>query len=386
MKLAMLPSLGINEWTEESLSGLAVKITNNVPKPLILIDGAAGSGKTTLAEKLADILNADLVHTDDVSWCADPVHWDGEMLEGIVKPWLNGTDVSYKPTGWIKENRAGSIDVDSNRALIIEGMGAGRKALRENAAYTIWVDTEPKTARERVVQRDLANGENGGTVESVTKFADWWDSLFMPLFLDEEPWKYADIIVNGTECDLLSGNLKIHVPYTKTKEETGAGYCMQMKNPEEYHIISDIESLIGKLELKDNTRAYQALQELERISDETGLVYHYIHKFLDMTASDKYVIRVRGFRLLCRQAKWDRDNILDEHIDDALGILNDEKPTAVRQALEALSDVARYKPDLRKIVKKAAADINYLRFKDTMHSLIAADIEKLLTLIGEFGE
>lgn len=83
--------------------------------------------------------------------------------------------------------------------------------MRAAAEYLIWVDTEPETARARVVQRDLANGENGGTVESVTEFADWWDSLLMPLFLEEEPWKYADIIVSGSRSDLISDKLMIHV-------------------------------------------------------------------------------------------------------------------------------------------------------------------------------
>ena len=107
MKPIALPSLNINSWSEESLSDLAAKIGDNVSKPLILIDGAAGSGKTTLALKLADILNADLVHTDDVSWCADPIHWDHEMLEGIVNPWINGKNVAYRPAGWVKEGRQG---------------------------------------------------------------------------------------------------------------------------------------------------------------------------------------------------------------------------------------------------------------------------------------
>lgn len=101
--------------------------------------------------------------------------------------------------------------MDPDKALIIEGMGAGRKTLRAAAEYLIWVDTEPETARARVVQRDLANGENGGTVESVTEFADWWDSLLVPLFLEEEPWKYADIIVSGSRSDLISDKLMIHV-------------------------------------------------------------------------------------------------------------------------------------------------------------------------------
>lgn len=212
-RITMLPSLGINTWTEESMSEIIVKISKNAAKRLVLIDGAAGSGKTTLAAKLADLWKANLVNTDDVSWCADPVQWDGEMLDGIINPWLNGKDVAYRPSGWIKENRPGSIKVDPNRALIIEGMGACRKSLRAVADYSIWVDAEPYIARARVVQRDLDNGENGGTVESVTEFADWWDSLLLPLFLEEEPWKYVNIIVNGSQSNIKSDKLMIHFPF-----------------------------------------------------------------------------------------------------------------------------------------------------------------------------
>ena len=208
-KITMLPSLGIEAWAEDSLSNLAAGVMKNSVRPLILIDGAAGSGKTTLAEKLAALLNANLVHTDDVSWNADPIHWDVEMLAGIVNPWNDGRNVSYKPTGWQKENRSGSIEVDPKRPLIIEGMGASRKTLRAAAAYSIWVDTEPETARARVVQRDLANGENGGTIESVTAFADWWDSLLIPLFLEEEPWNDVDVIVSGVLSDLCSDKLMV---------------------------------------------------------------------------------------------------------------------------------------------------------------------------------
>lgn len=147
--------------------------------------------------------------------------------------------------------------------------------------------------------------------------------------------------------------------------------------------LESIVSLISMLEDKDTSQAYKALQELEKISDQTDLIYNYIEKFVSMISSDKYVIRVRGFRLFCKQAKWDSDNIIDENIDAALHILSDAKPTAVRQALAALLDIVRYKPDLREIVKKAVSDINYLRYKDTMHSLIAKDIEKVLSMIKE---
>lgn len=63
-------------------------MSNDVPRPLIRIDGVAGSGKTTLASKFVDILGGNLVHTDDVSWCADTIHWDEEMLYGLSVPGL----------------------------------------------------------------------------------------------------------------------------------------------------------------------------------------------------------------------------------------------------------------------------------------------------------
>ena len=162
----MLPSLGIDTWKEETLSALAAKILIITPKPLILIDGKGGSGKTSFFAKLADVLNADIISTDDVSWCLDPIHWDDEMLSGIIQPWINGENVAYTPPGWIKENRAGLLKADSSKALIIEGSGACRKTLRKVATYSIWIDTEPNIARESVIMRDLVNGENGGTVKA----------------------------------------------------------------------------------------------------------------------------------------------------------------------------------------------------------------------------
>jgi hypothetical protein len=85
-------------------------------------------------------------------------------------------------------------------------MGACRKTLREVATYSIWVDTESELARNRLVQRDIVSGADGGTFESITKFADWWDSLLIPFFIEEKPWKYVDLIVSGSKSDLISNN------------------------------------------------------------------------------------------------------------------------------------------------------------------------------------
>lgn len=108
-----------------------------------------------------------------------------------------------------------------------------------------------------------------------------------------------------------------------------------------------------------------------------------MNEFIDMIKDKKYVIRVRGFRLFCKQAKWDKNNIINENIEDVLEILNDEKPTAIRQALEALKEIVTYKKELNPIIKEKVLKIDYFKYKETMHKLIFKDIENLLTLIEE---
>lgn len=143
----------------------------------------------------------------------------------------------------------------------------------------------------------------------------------------------------------------------------------------------DLNHTLSLLEGKDTSVAFQALKDLETLSDTSDSLYPHIKEFIAMTNSNKYVMRVRGFRLLCKQAKWDVDNVIDSHLDSVLTILNDEKPTAVRQALAALHDVVIHKKALRKELRQYLLMIDYLRYKDTMHSLIAQDIEALLKLI-----
>lgn len=137
------------------------------------------------------------------------------------------------------------------------------------------------------------------------------------------------------------------------------------------------------LEDKDTSAAFQALKELEKLSDTSDALYPYINQFISMLGSEKYVIRVRGFRLFCKQARWDTEHVIDRNLNLALNILNDEKPTAVRQALVALQDAAPYKKNLHEQIKQHVLAIDYLRYKDTMHSLISKDIEALLKTMDE---
>jgi len=105
--------------------------------------------------------------------------------------------------------------------------------------------------------------------------------------------------------------------------------------------------------------------------------------FLAMLKNDKYAVRVRGFRLLCKQAKWDTENKINNSIDEILLELDDEKPTAVAQALQFLGhSVVPYKKELSGKIKEAISLIDCSRFKEnTMRPLIEREIQKLLKFI-----
>ena len=133
----------------------------------------------------------------------------------------------------------------------------------------------------------------------------------------------------------------------------------------------------------DTKNAYAALRELEALSEHENILYPYVDKFIAMLKSEKYVVRVRGFRLLCKQAKWDRDNKINKAIDDILHAVHDEKPTAVRQVLQYLKFIVSCKKELHAEIKQAVLSIDCSRFKDSMRPLITKDITHLLQLIDK---
>ena len=143
----------------------------------------------------------------------------------------------------------------------------------------------------------------------------------------------------------------------------------------------DIDAKIQLLYEGDTKEAYANLLELDNISEKEDLLYPYLNEFVSMLKSDKYVVRVRGFRLLCKNAKWDKDNKINQAIDDILLAVHDEKPTAVRQALLYLKYVFTYKKELGDNIMKAALSIDCSIFKDTMQPLIFKDIQNLVQLI-----
>lgn len=128
---------------------------------------------------------------------------------------------------------------------------------------------------------------------------------------------------------------------------------------------------------KDVKKAYSVLIELEKTSEVSNILYPYINVFMDMVQSKNYYVKVRGFRLFCMQSRWDDNRFIDKNIDFVLDILNEERPTIIRQALEYLKEIAIYKGELKEKLLEKVDNLDTTKFKDTMKDLIKKDIIKL---------
>lgn len=132
---------------------------------------------------------------------------------------------------------------------------------------------------------------------------------------------------------------------------------------------------------KNNNVAYKALQLLQKESEERNCVYPYMHRLSDMLDSENSYIRTRGLTLLAYNAKWDKDNKIDEIIDKYLKHITDIKPITARQCIKLLPIIAEYKPELKNDILSALHKANISIYGDSMQSLVHKDIKKVLNEI-----
>ena len=127
---------------------------------LIAIDGRAGAGKTTLAASFFEELSADktvaVIHMDDLydGWENALSERLTQTLESIVKSHQSKVAIEIDIFNWQ------SMSFDSKRVihpvdiLILEGVGAGQKVVRDAGATLYWLDIDAEVGIQRVLNRD----------------------------------------------------------------------------------------------------------------------------------------------------------------------------------------------------------------------------------------
>lgn len=139
--------------------------------------------------------------------------------------------------------------------------------------------------------------------------------------------------------------------------------------------------LMEGLRNKNSAEAYQFLLLLEKESGEKDSLYGSLDDFLTLLQEKSSLVRTRGFRLICAQARWDREGWIGEHLGEILAVLDDGKGTEVRQCLAALHQVVLFLPELCPRVGEKLDGMDLSRQKESMAELIQKDVDELRAIM-----
>jgi uridine kinase len=199
-------------------------------RPFVLgVAGGTGSGKTTVADRLADVVGAEgvgLLRLDnyyrdrpDLSLeeralinYDHPDAFDWDLFLAHVSDLVHGRAVEVPNYDFSDYARApGTVTLHPRRVVVVEGILVLHDAeLRDLFDLKVFVDTDPDVRFIRRLQRDLA--ERGRTVDSVI---EQYLTTVRPMHLTfvEPSKRHADVIIphggmNAPALDVLLARLR----------------------------------------------------------------------------------------------------------------------------------------------------------------------------------
>ena len=132
---------------------------------LVTIDGPCASGKTTLAGRLADILNAAVIHTDDfyipharktperLAIPGGNCDWE-RLVSEVIAPWKTGQAGTYRQYDCHRDCLTPPEPLPTESILILEGSYSNLPAIRTYADIRVFVTTPEPVRWERLKQRE----------------------------------------------------------------------------------------------------------------------------------------------------------------------------------------------------------------------------------------
>ncbi len=162
----------------------AVRTAAAAARPVVLIDGRSGSGKSSLADVLAPQLHAQLVRLDDIY-----PGWDGlQAGSDHVHEFVLASTPRWRSWDWVADRAGPWHELDASRALVIEGAGALSAANRALATCGIWIELDAATRKQRALARDG---------ESFEPHWDRWAAQEERFAAAEHPRTHADLKLAG---------------------------------------------------------------------------------------------------------------------------------------------------------------------------------------------
>lgn len=183
----------MNQTFQELASWLAAQQPRLGGTRLVLVDGPAGSGKTTFANGLsAEIPEARVLHLDDLyeGWTGlDDELW-ARFHAGVLHPLSRAETGRYQRYDWLTRGFAEWHDVPPADLLIAEGVGAAHRAADLWATLRVWVEAPEDVRLQRGLDRD------GPELRE-----EWlrWLRLEAEYFAADATRDRADLLVDGSQ-------------------------------------------------------------------------------------------------------------------------------------------------------------------------------------------
>jgi len=158
---------------------------------IVAIDGYGGSGKSELADRVANTLDgAVVVRTDDFAR-PNVSGWEWERMRAqVLEPLQSDRTGRYQRYDWATDKPAEWHDVPVGGTLIIEGVSSLREELGRYWDLAIWLDCPYVVRLERGVARD------GEAMRS--RWTDVWIPEEDEYVRAQRPYMKADLIIDGT--------------------------------------------------------------------------------------------------------------------------------------------------------------------------------------------
>lgn len=143
---------------------------------MVLIDGPAGSGKSTVANRIAIAMGGEpspgcgtfepetdriaprpiqILHGDDMLGGWDGLPTLGDVLMGdVLSPLARGDHAVFRMWDWERDARGKEIPIVATDTLIVEGVGVGQDDTRPYANLLVYVEASADVRLERGIERD----------------------------------------------------------------------------------------------------------------------------------------------------------------------------------------------------------------------------------------
>jgi uridine kinase len=122
---------------------------------LVCVDGPAGSGKTTLASAIAELVpDSQVVHCDELlqGWRGLPGL--AATVEALLRPLAAGAAGTWRRWDWTADGWAEHHDVRPGGLLVLEGVGCWSPGIADLVGLLVWVEAESQARLARGIARD----------------------------------------------------------------------------------------------------------------------------------------------------------------------------------------------------------------------------------------